>query len=86
MRERRRVHSNGFSGLTAEQQVWYIIANWEDEIWTPVNAEVEFGNSIDDLEYRDYYFIPRIIEEIEGTVFEKYKTEIIQGYLNILFF
>lgn len=81
-RTRRRVRSNsGYNGLSAEQQVSHVIEHWDDEIWTPVNAEVEYGMSIDSCEYRDYYFIPRILEEVEGTEYEKYTPEICHGYL-----
>lgn len=74
---RRRVRSNGFDSLTAEQQVQYVIDNW-NEIWTPVDAEIDFSISMDDMEHFDYYYIPDIEDEIEGTEFEKYKFEIIQ--------
>ena len=79
---RRRVRRGGvdYYSLSPEQQVSYVIEHW-DEIWTPVNAEVEFEMSIDSLEYRDYYFIPGILEEVEGTEYEKYTPEICHGYL-----
>lgn len=80
-RVRRRIRSNGFDSLSAEQQVSHVIEHWDDEIWTPANAEVEFGMSIDSLEYRDYYFMPGILEEVEGTEYEKYIPEICHGYL-----
>lgn len=79
-RRRRRIGGRYFDDLSAEEQVLYVIEHW-DEIWTPVNAEVEFEMSIDSLEYRDYYFIPKILEEVEGTEYEKYIPEICHGYL-----
>lgn len=79
-RVRRRIRSDGFDSLSAEQQVSYVIEHW-DEIWTPVNAEVEYGMSIDSCEYRDFYFIPGILEEVKGTEYEKYIHEICSGYL-----
>lgn len=36
--------------------------------------------SIDSCEYRDYYFIPRILEKVRGTEYEKYIPEIVRGY------
>ena len=80
-RRRRRIGGRYFDDLSAEEQVLYVIEHWDDEIWTPVNAEVEFGMSIDSCEYRDYYFIPGILEEVEGTEYEKYIPEICHGYL-----
>lgn len=80
-RIRRRVRRDGFDSLSDEQQVSYVIEHWDSEIWTPVNEEVEIGMSIDSLEYRDYYFIPSILEEVEGTEYEKYTPEICHGYL-----
>lgn len=80
---RRRVRRGrvDYYSLSPEQQVSYVIEHWDDEIWTPVNAEVEFGMSIDSCEYRDYYFIPGILEKVEGTEYEKYIPEICHGYL-----
>ena len=77
---RRRVRRNGFDTLSAEQQVSYVIEHWDDEIWTPVNKEIEYGMSIDSCEYRDYHFIPIILEEVRGTEYEKYIHEICHGY------
>ena len=79
-RRRRRIRGRYFDDLSAEEQVLYVIENW-NEIWTPFNAEVEYGMSIDSCEYRDYYFIPRILEEVNGTEYEKYIPEICHGYL-----
>lgn len=80
--ERRRRRERGwyFDDLSAEEQVLYAIEHW-NEIWTPFNAEVEYGMSIDSCEYRDFYFIPGILEEVEGTEYEKYIPEICHGYL-----
>ena len=36
---RRRPRRYGFDALSAEQQVAYVIENWDNEIWTPVNEE-----------------------------------------------
>lgn len=79
---RRRVRRGGvdYDSLSPEQQVSYAIEHW-NEIWTPVNAEIINGMSIDSYEYRDYYFIPGILEEVEGTEYEKYTPEICHGYL-----
>ena len=84
-RRRRRVRGRYFDDLSAEEQVLYVIEHWDDEIWTPVNAEVEYGMSIDSCEYRDYYFIPGILEEVKGTEYEKYIPEICHGYLAFTF-
>lgn len=78
---RRRPHRYGFDALSDEQQVSYVIENWDNEIWTPVNVEIEYGMSIDSCEYRDDYFIPQILEEVRGTEYEKYIPEIVRGYL-----
>lgn len=80
-RTRRRPRSIGFDSLSPEQQVSYVIEHWDNEIWTPVNEYVVNGMSIDSCEYRDYYFIPGILEEVEGTKYEKYIPEICHGYL-----
>lgn len=78
-RIRRRVRRDGFDDLSAEQQVQFVKEHW-DEIWTPVNAEIETGMSIDSCEYRDYHFLPIILEEVKGTEYEKYIPEICCGY------
>ena len=78
-RRRRRVRGRYFDDLSAEEQVLYVIEHW-NEIWTPFNAEVEYGMSIDSCEYRDFYFIPGILEEVKGTEYEKYIPEICRGY------
>lgn len=80
---RRRVRrgSGGYHSLSPAQQVSYVIEHWDDEIWTPVNKEIPHGMSIDSCEYRDYYFIPGILEEVKGTEYEKYIPEICHGYL-----
>lgn len=77
---RRRIRSSYFKDMTRGEQVNYVIEHWDDEIWTPVNAEVINGMSIDSCEYRDYYFIPRILEKVRGTEYEKYIPEIVRGY------
>lgn len=77
---RRRIRSSHFKDMTRGEQVNYVIEHWDDEIWTPVNAEVINGMSIDSCEYRDYYFIPRILEKVRGTEYEKYIPEIVRGY------
>ena len=77
---RRRPRRSGFEDLSAEQQVSYVIENWDNEIWTPVNAKIEYGMSIDSCEYRDFHFIPQILEEVRGTEYEKYIPEISRGY------
>lgn len=79
-RRRRRVRGRYFDDLSAEEQVLYVIENWNDEIWTPVDAEPCYGMTIDSMEYRDYYFIPKILEEVKGTEYEKYIPEICHGY------
>lgn len=79
-RRRRRIRGRYFDDLSAEEQVSYVIENWDDEIWTPVNEEIEYGMSIDSCEYRDYHFIPQILEEVRGTEYEKYIPEICHGY------
>lgn len=66
--------------LTAEQQVSHVIENWDNEIWTPVNAKIDYKLSICSREYMDDYFIPRILEEVRGTEYEKYIDEIRRGY------
>lgn len=83
MRTRIRRGDN-YRNLSPAQQVSYVIEHW-DEIWTPVNAEVEFVMSIDSKEYRDNYFIPRILEKVEGTEYKKYIPEIRHGYLAFTF-
>lgn len=77
---RRRPRSSRFNDLSAEQQVSYVIENWNNEIWTPVNAKIEYVRSIDFLENRDYHFLPLLFEELRGTEFEKYIPEIGRGY------
>ena len=77
---RRRPRRYRFDALSAKQQVSYVIENWDNEIWTPINAEIEEGMSIDSCEYRDFYFIPQILEEVRGTEYEKYIHEIVRGY------
>lgn len=77
---RRRIRSSHFKDMTRGEQVNYVIEHWDDEIWTPVNAEVINGMSIDSCEYRDYYFIPRILEKVRGTEYEKYIPKIVRGY------
>ena len=83
MERRRRIirdrYFRYFDSLTAEQQVSHIIENWNNEIWTPTNAKVGYVMPID-FEYRDDYFIPRILEEVRGTEYEKYIDEIRCGY------
>ena len=79
-RRRRRIRGRYFDDLSAEEQVLYAIEHW-NEIWTPFNAEVEYGMSIDSCEYRDFYFIPGILEEVKGTACEQYTPEICHGYL-----
>lgn len=74
IRCRRRIRDRYFDSLTAEQQVSYIIENWDNEIWTPINAKIDVVSI--DFEYRDDYFIPRILEEVKGTEYEKYIPEI----------
>lgn len=66
--------------LTAEQQVSHVIENWDNEIWTPVNAEVSWELPIYEPEYMNDYFIPQILEEVRGTEYEKYIDEILRGY------
>lgn len=83
-RRRRRIRGRYFNDLSAEEQVLYAIEHW-NEIWTPFNAEVEYGMSIDSCEYRDFYFIPGILEEVKGTKYEKYTHEISSGYLTFEF-
>lgn len=78
---RRRTRNYHFKYMTREEQVNYVIEHWEDEIWTPVNEEVINGMSIDSCEYRDYYFLPQILEEVESTEYDKYIPEICHGYL-----
>ena len=78
---RRRPRSYGSDALSPEQQVAYVIENWDNEIWTPVNEEIVEGMSIDSCEYRDDYFIPQILEEVRDTKYEKYIPEIARGYL-----
>lgn len=80
MERTRRRNGHAFDRLSADQQVQYVIEHWNDEIWTPVNEEIEDEMSIDSCEYRDYYFIPQIIEEVKGTEYEKYIPEICCGY------
>ena len=46
MERRRRIRGRYFDDLSAEEQVLYAIEHW-NEIWTPFNAEVEYGMSID---------------------------------------
>lgn len=75
----RRIRSSHFENMTRGEQVFYIIEHW-NEIWTPIDAEIENGMSIDSCEYRDYCFIPRILEEVKGTEYEKYTPEICHGY------
>ena len=77
---KRRPRRYGFDALSAEQQVSYVIESWDNEIWTPVNDEIEEGMSIDSCEYRDSYFIPQILKEVRGTEYEKYIPEIARGY------
>lgn len=77
---RRRPRSFGFDALSAEQQVSYVIENWNNEIWTPVDTKIEYGKSLDFLENRDYHFLPLLFEELRGTEFEKYIPEIGRGY------
>lgn len=78
-RRRRLIGGRYFDDFSAEEQVLYVIEHW-NEIWTPFNAEVEYGMSIDSCEYRDFYFIPGILEEVKGTEYEKYTPEICHGY------
>lgn len=82
--KRRRVRrSSGFDALTPEEQVAHVIEHW-DEICTPVNIEVEYGPTIDDLEYCYDYYIPSLIERIVGTEFEPYKDEIVANMSALL--
>lgn len=85
MRNRRRIRGVGYYSLSPKQQVSHVIEHWADEIWTPVNAEIDDVMSIDSLEYRDDYFLPRILEEVKGTEYEKYIPEICHGYLAFRF-
>ena len=78
---RRRLNGRFFENMSPEEQVSYVIEHWDDEIWTPVNEEIEWEMSIDSMEYRDYYFIPEILEKVEGTEYEKYIPEICHGYI-----
>lgn len=78
---RRRIHETFFDSLSPEQQVSYVIEHWDDDIWTPVDTEIEF----DSYEYLDYYFLPKILEGVEGTEYEKYIPEICHGYLAFKF-
>lgn len=83
--KRRRVRRNsGYNNLLPEEQVSHVIENWE-EIWTPFNAEVEYGPTIDDLEYFDDYYLPKLLEEMQNTQFEKYKDEIAAEIARLFF-
>lgn len=77
---RKRIRNSHFKDMTCKEQVDYAIEHWKDEIWTPVNNEVENEMSIDSCEYRDYYFMPQILEEVKGTEYERYIPEIMCGY------
>lgn len=84
---RRRINKVGyFNDLTADEQVQDVINNWG--VMFPVLVVTEERKredyedslilSLDEREYFDDFFIPGILEEIKGTEFEKYKSEIIQ--------
>lgn len=90
---RRLRRSDRFHDLTAEEQVQDVINNWGNMFPVLVVTEEQkkedyeyyLTPSLEDQEYFDDYYVPDILAEIEGTEFEKYWYEIIQG-LTPLFF
>lgn len=94
MERRRRVHSNGFDALTAEQQVQYVIDNWKSMFPIATITEEEkreeckdmLSPDIDDYEYFDDYYFPMIEEDMKGTEFERYYHEILHGLSSLFLY
>lgn len=85
---RRRINKgDNFNSLTAEEQVQDVISNWgvlfPVLVVTEKQKREDYEDSLifdlDEVEYFDEYYIPGILEDIKGTEFEKYKSEIIKG-------
>lgn len=85
--ERRRRRNPSYENMTADEQVQHLIEFWDIMFYDPFEEDFAEYNemTVDDLEYRDSYFIPKLKEEIKGTEFERYQIELVNGYMTLNF-
>lgn len=83
---KRRYNGYEYSHLDADDQVKYCIDHWE-EIFPSSKVQGFHTEMLPTMEYEyiDDYILPRVIEEVKNSKYNKYSEDIIKHYSHYLY-